>query len=67
MKLKIAKIEADGYTVDVTTNHNTDKWEKYIKEFNAWSVAMAWCGSTAGIPKHPKDFFTTEFNITKAR
>lgn len=66
MKLEIAKLEADGYKVEIIVNNNTDKWEKYIKEYSAWSVAMAWFGGTAGTPKHPCDFITTKFKLTKA-
>lgn len=65
IKLKIAKLEADGYTVEVITNNNTDKWEKYIKKYKAWSVAMAWVGAAIGPPKHPCDFITTEFKCVK--
>ena len=66
MKLEIAKLEADGYKVEVITNNNTDDWDKYIKEYRAWSAAMAWCGAVGGAPKHPSEFITTEFKITKA-
>ena len=65
MKLEIAKLRADGYNVEVTVNYNTDKWDNYIKEYKALSIMYAWCGASAGYPKHPSDFFTTEFEVTK--
>jgi len=65
MKLEIAKLRADGYTVDVTVNYNTDKWDEYIEEYKAWSIDMAWCGGSAITPKHPSTFYTTEFKVTK--
>ena len=65
MKLEIAKLEADGYEVKVTVNHNTDKWDKYIKEYQAFNIMYAWCGGSGGAPKHPSEFFTTEFEVVR--
>ena len=65
MKLKIALLKADGYKVEVIVNHNTDKWDKYIKEHNDLAIMYAWCGGVGSKPKHPADFFTTEFKVTK--
>jgi hypothetical protein len=65
MKLKIAKLRADGYKVNVIINHNTDKWDKYIKQYKASLVAAAWCGAAIGNPKHPSAFYTTDFEIVK--
>jgi len=65
MKLEIAKLRADGYTVEVIVNHNTDKWDKYIKEYHQLSIMYAWCGGANPPPKHPSEFFTTDFKVTK--
>jgi len=65
MKLEIAKLRADGYNVEVIVNHNTDKWDKYIEEYKAWSIAMAWCGASSARVKHPSEFWSTEFKVTK--
>ena len=65
MKLKIAKLRADGYKVNVIINHNADRWGKYIKKYAAFSAAMASCGAVIGSPKRPSDFYTTDFEIVK--
>lgn len=67
MKLEIAKLRADGYNVEVIVNHNTDKWDKYIKNYVDWQKALAWVGGVAGMTKHPRDFITTEFKVTKRK
>tara|TARA_R110000850_G_scaffold154536_1_gene277980 strand:- start:48 stop:266 length:219 start_codon:yes stop_codon:yes gene_type:complete len=65
MKLKIAKLEADGYKVEVITNYNTDKWGVYIESYRACVKEYYCFGFTPPPPQHPSSFFTTEFKVTK--
>jgi hypothetical protein len=65
MKLRIAKLRADGYDVEVIVNHNQDKWEKYISDYEKDSKNYIWMGACMKPPKHPSSFVTTDFKITK--
>jgi hypothetical protein len=65
MKLKIAKLEADRYKVDVVTNYNTDKWDAYIKLYAEFSKKCSLFGVTPPAPKHPHSFITIEFKVAK--
>lgn len=65
MKLRIAKLKADGYDVEVVVNRNQDKWEKYISDYKKYSESYIWMGVWVPPPKHPRSFVTTDFKITK--
>ena len=68
MKLEIAKLRADGYDVEIVTNHNTDKYIRHTEAYNralfASAFAAAW-GVYIPPPRSPASFFTTEFKVTK--
>jgi len=67
MKLEIAKLRADGYDVEIITNHNTDKYNDYIKRIGSWADIIAAFGIYPPPPEHPSSFFTTDYKVTKKK
>jgi len=65
MKLKIAKLEADGYKVDIITNFDEEGWSKHLKCHRGLMAMAASLGGSIGRGKSPSEFTTTEFKVTK--
>jgi len=65
MKLKIAKLEADGYKVEIIKSFDEEGWSKHLKCHRGLMVMAAAIGGSIGPGKSPSEFTKTEFKITK--
>jgi len=65
MKLKIAKLKADGYKVEIIERFDEKGWNEYLKHHRGLLLMAASMGGSIGRGKSLSDFTKTEFKITK--